>query len=47
MGRLRPDLEIGEVALAYLDPGADHPEPAEDTAWALAQALPLRTALKR
>ena len=36
-----------QAALAYLDPGADHPEPAEDTAWALAQASPLRDVLKR
>ena len=38
---------LTQAALAYLDPGADHPEPAEDMAWALGQASPLRDVLKR
>ena len=38
---------LTQAALAYLDPGADHPEPAEDMAWALAQASPLRDVLRR
>lgn len=35
------------AALAYLDPGEGHPEPTEDTAWALAEAAPLRDCLRR
>jgi predicted nucleotidyltransferase/HEPN domain-containing protein len=38
---------LTQAALAYLDPGTDHPEPGQDTAWALAQANPLRDVLKR
>ncbi|MFO8238112.1 MAG: hypothetical protein R6U00_07675 [Prochlorococcaceae cyanobacterium] len=34
------------AALAYLDPGACHPEPNEDLPWALAQAGPLRDVLR-
>lgn len=46
----RPDSAtlniLTQAALAYLDPGACHPEPNEDLAWALAQAGPLRDVLR-
>ncbi len=38
---------LTQAALAYLDPGDNHPEPTEDTAWALAEAGPLRDCLRR
>lgn len=38
---------LTQAALAYLDPGEDHPEPTQDTAWALAEAAPLRDCLRR
>jgi CDP-6-deoxy-D-xylo-4-hexulose-3-dehydrase len=38
---------LTQAALAYLDPGEDHPEPTQDTAWALAEARPLRDCLRR
>jgi len=37
---------LTQAALAYLDPGADHPETSEDVAWALGQASPLRNVLQ-
>ena len=38
---------LTQAALAYLDPGDGDPEPAQDTAWALAEAGPLRESLRR
>lgn len=37
---------LTQAALAYLDPGEGHPEPSQDTAWAIAQAGPLRECLR-
>ena len=45
-----PDPEtlnsLTQAALAYLDPGACHPEPSHDGAWAIAHAGPLRDCLR-
>lgn len=38
---------LTQAALAYLDPGEGHPEPTQDTPWALAEAAPLRDCLRR
>ena len=38
---------LTQATLAYLAPGEDHPEPTVDTAWALAEAGPLRDCLRR
>ncbi len=38
---------LTQAALAYLDPGEDHPEPSQDVTWALAHAGPLRECLRR
>ena len=37
---------LTQAALAYLDPGEDHPEPTQDTAWALVEARTLRDCLR-
>jgi hypothetical protein len=37
---------LTRAALAYLDPCESDPEPIQDTAWALAEAGPLRDCLR-